>query len=114
MSTPDTQDKKVPQFSSFTMRPATAPAESCCTDHACATESAPAAEALSDARYSWQVDGMDCAACARKVETAVRQAPGVSQVQVLFATEKLLVNAEGDVRGPPGGVYAARCRCSRS
>jgi copper chaperone CopZ len=83
MSTPDAQDKKVPQFSSFTMRPATAPAESCCTDHACATESAPAAEALSDARYSWQVDGMDCAACARKVETAVRQVPGVSQVQVL-------------------------------
>ncbi|KAB8148910.1 hypothetical protein, partial [Raoultella ornithinolytica] len=72
MSTPDAQDKKVPQFSSFTMRPATAPAESCCTDHACATESAPAAEALSDARYRWQVDGMDCAACARKVETAVR------------------------------------------
>lgn len=69
------------------MRPATAPAESCCTDHACATESAPAAEALSDARYSWQVDGMDCAACARKVETAVRQVPGVSQVRVLFATE---------------------------
>ena len=98
MSTPDAQDKKVPQFSSFTMRPATAQAESCCTDHACATESAPAAEALSDARYSWQVDGMDCAACARKVETAVRQVPGVSQVQVLFATEKLLVNAEGDVR----------------
>ena len=98
MSTPDAQDKKVPQFSSFTMRPATAPAESCCTDHACATESAPAAEALSDARYRWQVDGMDCAACARKVETAVRQVPGVSQVQVLFATEKLLVNAEGDVR----------------
>ena len=98
MSTPDAQDKKVPQFSSFTMRPATAPAESCCTDHACATESAPAAEALSDARYSWQVDGMDCAACARKVETAVRQVPGISQVQVLFATEKLLVNAEGDVR----------------
>lgn len=63
------------------MRPATAPAESCCTDHACATESAPAAEALSDARYSWQVDGMDCAACARKVETAVRQVPGVSQVR---------------------------------
>ena len=97
MSTPDAQDKKVPQFSSFTMRPATAPAESCCTDHACATESAPAAEALSDARYSWQVDGMDCAACARKVENAVKQVPGVSHVQVLFATEKLLVSADNDV-----------------
>ncbi len=30
---------------------------------------------------------MDCAACARKVETAVRQLAGVNQVQVLFATE---------------------------
>ena len=88
MSTPDAQDKKVPQFSSFTMRPAPAPAESCCTDHACAVESAPAAEALSDARYSWQVDGMDCAAGARKVETAVRQVPGVSQVQVLSGPDQ--------------------------
>ena len=95
------------------MRPATAPAESCCTDHACATESAPAAEALSDARYSWQVDGMDCAACARKVETAVRQVPGVSQVQVLFATEKLLVNAEGDVRAQvENAVRRAGIRCA--
>lgn len=40
---------------------------------------------------------MDCAACARKVETAVRQVPGVNQVQVLFATEKLLVNADADI-----------------
>ncbi|PSC95430.1 hypothetical protein C7D74_33055, partial [Klebsiella pneumoniae] len=45
----------------------------------------PAAEALSDARYSWQVDGMDCAACARKVETAVRQCPG--SVRSRCATE---------------------------
>ncbi|WP_423787942.1 hypothetical protein, partial [Klebsiella pneumoniae] len=29
MSTPDTQDTKVPQVSSVTMRPAPAPAESC-------------------------------------------------------------------------------------
>jgi heavy metal-(Cd/Co/Hg/Pb/Zn)-translocating P-type ATPase len=48
-------------------------------------------------RYSWVVNGMDCAACARKVENAVRQVPGVSHVQVLFATEKLLVSAESDV-----------------
>ncbi len=40
---------------------------------------------------------MDCAACARKVENAVKQVPGVSHVQVLFATEKLLVSAENDV-----------------
>ncbi|SQC17064.1 Lead, cadmium, zinc and mercury transporting ATPase [Klebsiella pneumoniae] len=60
------------------------------------------------------------AACARKVETAVRQVPGVSQVQVLFATEKLLVNAEGDVRAQvenavrQAGYTLRDCRCSRS
>jgi Cd2+/Zn2+-exporting ATPase len=56
---------------------------------------------------------MDCAACARKVETAVRQVPGVSQVQVLFATEKLLVNAEGDVRAQVERRYVRRAiRCA--
>lgn len=48
-------------------------------------------------RYSWVVNGMDCAACARKVETAVRQVAGVNHVQVLFATEKLLVDAGSNV-----------------
>lgn len=41
---------------------------------------------------------MDCAACARKVENAVRQLAGVNQVQVLFATEKLVVDADNDIR----------------
>lgn len=98
MSAPESQDKKVPQFSSLKLTPAAQPAESCCADHACGSETAAENAALSHARFSWLVEGMDCAACARKVETAVRQVPGVSQVQVLFATEKLLVNAEGDVR----------------
>lgn len=40
---------------------------------------------------------MDCAACARKVENAVKQVAGVNHVQVLFATEKLLISAEKDV-----------------
>lgn len=98
MSAPESQDKKVPHFSSLKFTPAEQPSESCCSDHACSTETAAENEALNHARYSWLVEGMDCAACARKVETAVRQVPGVSQVQVLFATEKLLVNADGDVR----------------
>ncbi len=71
--------KKVPQFSSFKFTPATAPAESCCTDHNCAGETVSAEQPLNGARYSWQVEGMDCAACARKVETAVRQIDGVSR-----------------------------------
>ncbi|PLM68775.1 zinc/cadmium/mercury/lead-transporting ATPase [Klebsiella michiganensis] len=98
MSAPESQDKKVPHFSSLKFTPAAQPAESCCADHACSSETAAENDALSHARFSWLVEGMDCAACARKVETAVRQVPGVSQVQVLFATEKLLVNAEGNVR----------------
>lgn len=96
MSTPETQDKKVPQFSSFKLKPAAAQPDSCCTDSSCAAQARE--EPLETARYSWLVDGMDCAACARKVENAVRQVPGVSQVQVLFATEKLLVNAGSDIR----------------
>lgn len=98
MSTPEAQDKKVPQFSSFKLKPVTAQADSCCTESACATATPPESTPLNEARYRWLVEGMDCAACARKVETAVRQVEGVSQVQVVFATEKLLVNADGDVR----------------
>lgn len=98
MSAPESQDKTVPQFSSLKFTPAEQPSASCCEDHACSSETAAENDALSHARFSWLVEGMDCAACARKVETAVRQVPGVSQVQVRFATEKLLVNADGDVR----------------
>ncbi|OMP94159.1 Zn(II)/Cd(II)/Pb(II) translocating P-type ATPase ZntA [Raoultella terrigena] len=96
MSTPEAQDKKVPQFSSFKLKPAAAQPDSCCTDSSCAAQARE--ETLETARYSWLIDGMDCAACARKVENAVRQVPGVSQVQVLFATQKLLVNAGSDIR----------------
>lgn len=94
MSTPDTP-KKVPQFSAFKLSPA--PAEDhCCSDSHCEAQ---AASPLPDdgQRYSWLVNGMDCAACARKVENAVKQVQGVNHVQVLFATEKLLVSADRDI-----------------
>ena len=51
-----------------------------------------------DADYRWRISGMDCPACARKIENAVGQLPGVAQARVLFATEKLLVSADKDVR----------------
>ena len=35
---------------------------------------------------------MDCPSCARKIETAVSRVEGVQQAQVLFATEKLVVD----------------------
>lgn len=43
-------------------------------------------------RHSWQVLGMDCPSCARKIETAVSRVAGVQLARVLFATEKLVVD----------------------
>ena len=93
MSTPEIP-KKVPQFSALKLSPAPSK-DDCCCEGACETQAQPLPE--SGSRYSWVVNGMDCAACARKVENAVKQVPGVSHVQVLFATEKLLVSADNDV-----------------
>ncbi|HDX4065749.1 TPA: Zn(II)/Cd(II)/Pb(II) translocating P-type ATPase ZntA [Enterobacter asburiae] len=93
MSTPEIP-KKVPQFSALKLTPAPSKDE-CCCEGACETPTQPLPE--SGNRFSWVVNGMDCAACARKVENAVKQVPGVSHVQVLFATEKLLVSADNDV-----------------
>ncbi|UAN41206.1 MULTISPECIES: Zn(II)/Cd(II)/Pb(II) translocating P-type ATPase ZntA [unclassified Enterobacter] len=93
MSTPETP-KKVPQFSALKLSPVPSK-DDCCCEGACETQTQPLPE--SGNRYSWVVNGMDCAACARKVENAVKQVPGVSHAQVLFATEKLLVSADNDV-----------------
>jgi len=93
MSTPETP-KKVPQFSALKLSPVPKK-DDCCCEGACETQTQPLPE--SGSRYSWVVNGMDCAACARKVENAVKQVPGVNHVQVLFATEKLLVSADSDV-----------------
>jgi Zn2+/Cd2+-exporting ATPase len=40
---------------------------------------------------SFLVEGMDCADCARKVETAVTRMPGVTSSKVNFSTQKLTV-----------------------
>ncbi|WP_031343442.1 cation transporter, partial [Yersinia pestis] len=49
-------------------------------------------------RFSWQVKGMDCPSCARKIENAISGLDGVEKVKVLFTTEKLVVDARADVR----------------
>lgn len=49
-------------------------------------------------RFSWQVKGMDCPSCARKIENAVSSLVGIENVKVLFATEKLVVDARTDIR----------------
>ncbi|MGQ3520088.1 cation transporter, partial [Acinetobacter baumannii] len=41
--------------------------------------------------------GMDCPSCAKKIENAVTALPGVDSARVLFATEKLVVDAQSDI-----------------
>ncbi|ELM3615726.1 zinc/cadmium/mercury/lead-transporting ATPase [Aeromonas sobria] len=62
-------------------------------DHAAQTPADPlVTPAQGNSRHSWQVMGMDCPSCARKIETAVSRVSGVQQARVLFATEKLVVD----------------------
>jgi len=91
--------QKAPQFSHSKFSPLKTEEEHvCCAESdSCASPVEKAVINSSD-RYSWHVEGMDCAACARKVENAVKNIADVQQAQVLFATEKLLVKSTRDIR----------------
>ena len=52
-----------------------------------------------DARHVFKVEGMTCAACARRVETALATHPGVVEAVVNFPLERVTVVA-GDVVAP--------------
>ncbi|WP_261882838.1 zinc/cadmium/mercury/lead-transporting ATPase [Vibrio pelagius] len=66
--------------------------ESCCgSDSGEEDRLSSVVELKSKLTKSWLVSGMDCPACARKVEKAVSSIPGVIEAKVLFATEKLVV-----------------------
>jgi Zn2+/Cd2+-exporting ATPase len=41
----------------------------------------------------YRVEGMDCASCARKVETALTRVPGISDIAVNTTTETLRLKA---------------------
>ena len=45
-------------------------------------------------RHDWTVTGMDCAACATKITTALERLPGVADVQVGVMSEKLSLRLE--------------------
>ena len=49
-------------------------------------------------QFRWQIAGMDCPSCARKIETAVQQLAQVRTARVIFASEKLVVDADQDIR----------------
>lgn len=71
---------------------------SCCSHDHTAPDDTALPELSGSQRYNWQVEGMDCPSCARKIETAVLKIAAVTQAKVMFATEKLVVDAAGDVR----------------
>ncbi|MBV7439097.1 zinc/cadmium/mercury/lead-transporting ATPase [Aeromonas sp. sif2416] len=86
-------------------------------EHHAHAEAAEASEPLGapeqhSRRHSWQVLGMDCPSCARKIETAVSRVPGVQQARVLFATEKLVVDLAPELSPDPvtAAVLAAGFR----
>ncbi|MFA0015568.1 zinc/cadmium/mercury/lead-transporting ATPase [Vibrio lentus] len=76
---------------------ASASADDCCGSDSGEEDRLPLTESL-NAQFSksWLVSGMDCPACARKIEKAVSNIEGVIEAKVLFATEKLVVKFDSE------------------
>ena len=74
------------------------PAASSCSDRCDSPDCVSAENPLAGANYRWTINGMDCPNCARKVEKAVSSLPGVREVQVLFATQTLLIHADSNIK----------------
>ncbi len=60
----------------------------------------------SSADEKFRVDGMDCPSCAAKIETAVRQLPGTSDIAVNFATQILSVRLDTAMTPPDAIVQS--------
>lgn len=69
---------------------------SCCNSAPAANDDVESTQTAKQ-RFSWIVRGMDCPSCAAKIENAITQIREVAQAKVLFATEKLVVDADKDV-----------------
>jgi Zn2+/Cd2+-exporting ATPase len=52
-------------------------------------------------KIRYRVQGMDCASCARKIETALTRVPGVSDISITTTTttETLRTRVDGDGTG---------------
>ncbi len=48
--------------------------------------------------FRFRVDGMDCASCAAKIDTALRRMPGVTDVSVSVTKGTMIVNHDGSVK----------------
>ncbi|TKE91284.1 zinc/cadmium/mercury/lead-transporting ATPase [Vibrio sp. F12] len=73
------------------------PGDDCCSSDS-GEEDSQSLPSSFDAQFSksWLVAGMDCPACARKIENAISNIDGVIQAKVLFATEKLVVKFDNE------------------
>ncbi|UBX49885.1 zinc/cadmium/mercury/lead-transporting ATPase [Providencia alcalifaciens] len=69
---------------------------SCCSSTSAANDDVEPTQTAKQ-RFSWIVRGMDCPSCASKIENAISQIHEVAQAKVIFATEKLVVDADKDV-----------------
>ncbi|WP_100635401.1 zinc/cadmium/mercury/lead-transporting ATPase [Marinomonas sp. ef1] len=69
---------------------------SCCSS-ADSSDYASVAQETAKQTYTWRVNGMDCASCARSIEKAVSSLDGVVSANVVFSTEKLRVQADSDL-----------------
>ncbi|MEZ9154196.1 zinc/cadmium/mercury/lead-transporting ATPase [Vibrio sp. F13] len=72
--------------------------DDCCSSSDSGEEDSQPSTLSLDAQFSksWLVAGMDCPACARKIENAISNIDGVIQAKVLFATEKLVVKFDNE------------------
>lgn len=50
--------------------------------------------------HEWRISGMDCAACTRKIQTAVERLPGVSAVEITLMNERLRLTLAPETTAP--------------
>jgi len=58
---------------------------------------------IADETLAWRVEGMDCASCVAKVQTAVERLPGVSGIEVNLMAERLTVQ-QGKGEADPAAI----------
>lgn len=59
-------------------------------------------------RHEWTVEGMDCADCVRKIDTAVSRLPGVSNVAINLGTGRLRLALDEGLTAPGEVVRSVR------
>ena len=61
-------------------------------------------------RRKYKLEGIDCANCAMKMEQAIRNIDGIEKANIIFLTEKLILEHDEDVVADPLPVILEACR----